>query len=583
MKWTLSAAFVVSCLLAVGRDAAACGGTFCDGRANAMPVEQKGENILFVEGGGHVEAHIQIQYQGDPERFAWVVPVEAVPDAIGVGSQGLFTNLLASTVPLYGLNVCRRALLNGGGGGLPAPSTAPPAAHVIFTATVGAFDVTVLSGRSGKEVSRWLVANGYQTIPAAPALLDGYAQRGFVFVAVKLTAGAGVDEIHPLVIRYPGTAPCIPLELTAVAAIDDMGVRAFFLGTTRVVPTRYRHVVMNPARIDWLGGAKNYTEVVSRAVDEAGGRAFVTEYAGRSSVVSSAGVYSPSWDANGFVGLPRDGVVDVLAKQGLAACTGGACTFSHPLVLPLLREHLPVPPGVDEQGYYSCLKCYPEAGDAGGWDDVGFARGFLERVVVPGRNAAAILQGHPYLTRLFTTISPGEMTEDPLFGDRAGLPDVAQFRQASPACGSGDGSVDLPDGRHVLPDDLGAWPVFGAEMPWAERVEDYSDPAAPRAITENSAAIDGAIAAWNLSRPPLSRQPIPSLGGFSIPPAGSPLPPAFGPATKLPPTEPGPAAAARGGCACRAARSGRPASTLGWLGVAALSALAHGRRRRTRS
>src|SRR5262245_61276936 len=54
-------------------DARACGGTFCDSGPRAMPVDQTGENVLFVMDGTSVEAHVQIQYQGDPARFAWIV------------------------------------------------------------------------------------------------------------------------------------------------------------------------------------------------------------------------------------------------------------------------------------------------------------------------------------------------------------------------------------------------------------------------------------------------------------------------------------------------------------------------------
>ena len=32
--------------------------------------------------------------------------------------------------------------------------------------------------------------------------------------------------------------------------------------------------------IDWVGGGQNYADVVSQAVDEAGGQAFVTDFAG---------------------------------------------------------------------------------------------------------------------------------------------------------------------------------------------------------------------------------------------------------------------------------------------------------------
>src|SRR5262249_35158047 len=154
---------------------------------------------------------------------------------------------------------------------------------------------------------------------------------------VKLTGGAGIDEIHPLVVRYTGTEPCVPLQLTAVAAIEDMGVRTFFLGNTRVVPKNYKHVVLNPVMINWAKLATNYDEVVSGAADNpvANGHAFVTEYAGPSSAVQSGGLVSPQWTGRDFVMADVMRVIDILRNQGfVSSCGGGECIFTHPLILP---------------------------------------------------------------------------------------------------------------------------------------------------------------------------------------------------------------------------------------------------------
>jgi hypothetical protein len=101
----LSAAAATAALavFAMPKPAHACGGTFCDAGPTAMPVDQTGENILFVMSGDSTEAHIQIQYDPDAEaaQFAWVVPMLALP-TFSVGSEQLFQNLLAGTVPAYG-------------------------------------------------------------------------------------------------------------------------------------------------------------------------------------------------------------------------------------------------------------------------------------------------------------------------------------------------------------------------------------------------------------------------------------------------------------------------------------------------
>jgi hypothetical protein len=89
--------------------AEACGGTFCDGGVpGPMPVDQTGENVIFVMGGDKAEVHIQISYDPNTnaEKFAWMIPLTAVPE-FSVGSQPLFDQVLAATVPLYGVTHLR--------------------------------------------------------------------------------------------------------------------------------------------------------------------------------------------------------------------------------------------------------------------------------------------------------------------------------------------------------------------------------------------------------------------------------------------------------------------------------------------
>src|SRR5687768_1897063 len=100
MRITLAVAVVLASWLHA-TPAAACGGTFCDGGGTTvMPVDQTGENILFVVDGDTVEAHVQIQYSGDPDASAWFVRVRAEPE-IETGSDPLFDALLAATVPTF--------------------------------------------------------------------------------------------------------------------------------------------------------------------------------------------------------------------------------------------------------------------------------------------------------------------------------------------------------------------------------------------------------------------------------------------------------------------------------------------------
>ena len=299
-----------------------------------MPVDQTGENILFVIEGGQVEAHIQIQYRGDAARFSWISPVPALP-RIEVGSDPLVAKLLAGTVPVFGYSTQRDVCGTGGGArggagsgwgrpGIDASADSGGGGVVIAQKQVGAFEATTLSGGAA-EVVDWLGTNGYQMPPEAPTLFQDYVARGFLFVAVKLTGGAGIDEIHPLVVRYAGDQPCVPIKLTKVAAVDDMGIRTFFLGNTRVGPTNYKSITLNPARLDWLAFGSNYKELVSRAVDSpvANGEAFVTEYAGPTAIVGALPLTPTASDPTVFTTLTAAESIQRMKQQGLLNCRLG--------------------------------------------------------------------------------------------------------------------------------------------------------------------------------------------------------------------------------------------------------------------
>jgi hypothetical protein len=504
------------------RIAEACGGTFCDLGPQAMPVDQTGENILFVIDGTTTEAHIQIQY--DPNtalKFAWVVPVLSLP-AFEVGSDRMFDNLLAATVPTYGFSYqfddCG-GVTNGssasagdgdtGAGDSSGDDTGGP--DIVLQQTVGAFDITVLQGGTASEVMDWLAANEYEQDPDAEPILAEYLEEGYLFAAFKLTNGADLDEIHPIVLLFDNDEACVPIRLTRIAAVENMEVRAFFLADARVVPQNYRHVLVNPLRLDWPSLAANYKEIITLAVDafEADGKAFVTEYAGPSSIVATAGISSASWSSAAFDGMAAVDVVDALVDQGLMTCYGGGsdtggggseCEYDHPLLRGLLANYLPVPDGVDEIEFYGCLTCYEDQIDLAAWGDgSGFAADMQLRIVEPGLHAADLLDTYPTLTRMYTTISPAEMTADPFFWANPDLPGV-DFTNAIATrrvlC-NGDAVWTLPGGQEVYVPGDGPWPDFSDEMPYVEEIAEMPPAGAPMTIVDNRALIAAELAAYN--------------------------------------------------------------------------------------
>jgi hypothetical protein len=493
-----------------------------------MPVDQTGENILFwIDRSGsepHTEAHIQIQYEGDPESFAWLVPVTQVPEVL-VGSQALFDNLLEATQPTFTLNSRFGSNCGNGpvanaaagcgfgddavslefdrfssgetGGGADDEGGGP---DILDRGFAGAFEYVILTADSADVIVDWLDASGYQQDPDAPPILEEYVQEGFVFVAFKLRGGAGLDEIHPLALRYPGVEPCIPLRLTRIAATENMAIRAFFLGHERAVPQNWAHVELNFAKIDWMGNAAaSYLANIALAIDEAGGRAFITEYAGHDGVVKTIGIEDPNWSSAAFADIEPVDVATTLAAQGLLSCFDTGCSYAHPQVLPLLQRYLPAPPNVDEDSFYACLECYAGLIDPVAWTaQPGFAVEFAQRISEPARHALDMLAEADKLTRLFTMISPHEMIEDPLFHESSSLDAVDNYPVATQVrpCDNTPTYVEIPNGREVVLVNNIAYPAF-ADMPSAERIERVPMVGPPQVEVDNSAAIDDVIDAWN--------------------------------------------------------------------------------------
>ena len=261
---------------------------------------------------------------------------------VSVGSQPLFTALLGATVPTYGFSnsfdQCNnRGIPSAGagasgasggggmGGGAGDPGSGPT---VVFKKTVGAFEVTVLQGDHAGRSQHLAVHQRLPEHPLGTGDPSGLRRKKLRLHGDQAHRWHRRRRDHPLVFKYPGTEPCVPLKLTAVAAVEDMGVRVFFLGDDRVFPTNYKHVTLNPARIDWQSRATNYTQVMNRAADSAvaNGKAFVTEYAGPSAAVGvTNNVFDPIWSDAPFVTMKPENVNDELNRQRLGPV--GPCTL----------------------------------------------------------------------------------------------------------------------------------------------------------------------------------------------------------------------------------------------------------------
>ena len=323
---TLAAALVPSQVLA-------CGGFFC----TTVPVDQAAERVIFTMDGGTITTYVQINYVGRAEDFAWVLPLPSVPE-VDTAQVSTFRDLDRLTQPVYIPPRPPDCLMRR----VPMPAAAGSSERsgttVLASGEVGPFGYHVVTSPDPQDMVRWLRENGYQITPEMEPLIKVYTDEGLVFLAMRLRQGQDANDIVPVKLTYESKLPTVPIRLTAVAATPDMPVIVWVFGTEQAASLNYAPITIADSEVSFTPfGRNDYQQVVSRAVDQAGGQAFVTEFAGPTTAVRP----------------PSDEALKLLTQQ------------------------------------------------------------------------------YPYLTRLYTRISPEEMTADPVFDLAPGLPDVSNVHDLS--------------------------------------------------------------------------------------------------------------------------------------------------------
>ena len=148
------------------RDASACGGCFVPPEANTQVT---GHRMVLSVSPTSTTLWDQIEYSGEPESFAWVLPTKGVVD-IGISSDLLFNTLAFQTDPVVippQLD-CPSSCLDEQYGAGPSGATsgaggaAGGGVEVIAHEVVGPYETVQLSASDPTALQTWLDGHGYQ-------------------------------------------------------------------------------------------------------------------------------------------------------------------------------------------------------------------------------------------------------------------------------------------------------------------------------------------------------------------------------------------------------------------------------------
>jgi hypothetical protein len=530
---TLTSLALLGLALGYTTDATACG---CFTPPDpSVPIVQAGERIAFAMADGVVTAHIQIQYQGTATDFGWLLPLPSVP-TLDLGTDELFTQLTSKTQPQYKINRvyegnCSFDPSRGGGFGLGGTPSANGAGGggsgggggdqsgtpLVYQDSVGPYDYAVLKADTKDAMLQWLADNHYFVPTGTDDALGPYIRPGSFFLALKLKKGNDVGDLQPVVVKYASDLPMIPLVLTSVAANPHMGIQVWMLGAGRAIPRNYYHTVINDAKLDWINGSQNYNDVIIAATGEAPDKhSFVTEYAGDVSPMQN--VLNPP----GRFGSQSDLAASATDVDFAQYLVSHQFPFTSQTVA-VLQKYIPIPPMLQSQQqitppqFYSNLSYWLGSfrqqnpnlfvGYAENFQPVQMAQDLQDRVVTPTLTAGAMFDQYPYLTRLYTTLSPEDMNKDPVFSFNPGLKNWPNVHNGTLTyhCGFfgdrgifGTGATLRTEAGWVVdyPNGTGATGVTNFAPPGgpsSQRIEILREEGNPEVVTDNTSSISNAL------------------------------------------------------------------------------------------
>jgi hypothetical protein len=233
----LVAVATIASLLLVAGPALACGGLV---NANGSVTLVRTTTLAAYHRG--IEHYVtSFEFAGGEGEFGSIVPLPGVPTKVIRGGEWTLQRLVQETQPQPA------ALAFDGAAGAER-------ATVILETEIDALDVVVLEG-GGTAVGNWAREHGFFLPPDAPEVLDFYAERSPIFMAVRYDASRAAEESldvgdgTPVHLVIPTANPWVPLRILGLGAGDVAPVEADVYLLTDVEPT------LLPAPVDPVGAA----------------------------------------------------------------------------------------------------------------------------------------------------------------------------------------------------------------------------------------------------------------------------------------------------------------------------------------
>lgn len=294
-----SLALAGSLSIAELRDARACGGCFhaqpAPGTTQSTSVVTDHRMVVAL-GNNLTTLWDQIEYAGDPEEFAWVLPIRGGA-TVGLGSDEFINALDQQTAPtiLAPRRRCARPRADSCGGSNTAGCASSSEAtdefdfdagfqedsgvFVTSREVVGPYAVVQVHGTDEGSIIGWLRDKKFQVPKDLEPMLGKYVSEGFDFVAVRLRAKAGLGAMVPIRVSWKGSTPSLPLRMVRAGVGEKVGLKLFVIGDGRWKTANYPTFSVDPAGVTWDFATQrsDYTTIRDAMAQAFDGRAFSME------------------------------------------------------------------------------------------------------------------------------------------------------------------------------------------------------------------------------------------------------------------------------------------------------------------
>ncbi len=161
------------------------------------------------------------------------------------------------------------------------PNNTYPGVNVVHQGTVGPYETVTLQSTDPLALQSWLADHGYTIPDGIEPVIEAYVNEGFDFLALRLQPGQGVQQMTPVRVVTPGGDYELPLRMVAAGVGSFVNIKLFVIGEGRFAMPDLPEVHVDTSNLVWdfAQNSSNYTQLRAQALNENGGRTYITTFA----------------------------------------------------------------------------------------------------------------------------------------------------------------------------------------------------------------------------------------------------------------------------------------------------------------